>query len=130
MIVDVRNGEPRQNFSIVLENDQIVEISNSPIYASSDDQVLDATGQYILPGLIGAHVHYEDFSPELFLNHDVTTVLDLVNDYEWIKATSEAIEILFPFHAGKHGRFPGSYSQHQADIVSGLCRQSRIILLQ
>ena len=58
---------------------------------SNNDQLLDVTGQYILPGLIDAHVHYEDFAPELFLNHGVTTVLDLGNDFEWIKATSEAI---------------------------------------
>jgi imidazolonepropionase-like amidohydrolase len=37
-------------------------------------------------------VHYEDFSAELFLNHGVTTVLDLGNDYEWVKAQAEAIQ--------------------------------------
>ncbi|NNE39048.1 MAG: amidohydrolase family protein, partial [Gammaproteobacteria bacterium] len=91
-IVDVRTGDLQPNATIVMENDRIIEISSEAHLPEANDQIVDATGQYILPGLIDAHVHYEDFSPELFLNHGVTTVLDLGNDFEWIKATSEAIE--------------------------------------
>ncbi len=90
-IIDVRSGALLPNTAIVMENDRITAISKEPVEISNNDQLLDVTGQYILPGLIDAHVHYEDFAPELFLNHGVTTVLDLGNDFEWIKATSEAI---------------------------------------
>ena len=91
-IVDVRTGSLQSNATIVMENDRIVDVSGAEYLPEANETVIDATGQYILPGLIDAHVHYEDFAPELFLNHGLTTVLDLGNDYEWIKATSEAIE--------------------------------------
>ena len=90
-VIDVRTGNLRPNVVVVMEDDRITEISNGPVTAESNDRSLDVTGQYIIPGLIDAHVHYEDFAPELFLNHGVTSVLDLGNDYEWIKAQAEAV---------------------------------------
>jgi imidazolonepropionase-like amidohydrolase len=90
-IVNVRNGALRPNVTIVMNGDLITSISNEPVTPESNDLTLDITGQYIIPGLIDAHLHYEDFAPELLLNHGVTTALDLGNDYEWIKAQAEAI---------------------------------------
>jgi imidazolonepropionase-like amidohydrolase len=90
-IVDVRTGTLRPNVVIVMENDRITAITNERVPVESNDRSLDVTDQFIIPGLIDAHLHYEDFSPELLLNHGVTTALDLGNDYEWIKAQSEAI---------------------------------------
>ena len=91
-IVDVREGVLRPNMVVVMEGDRITAVSDQPVTAQPGDRVLDVTGQYVLPGLIDAHIHYEGFAPELLLNHGVTTVLDLGNDYEWIKAQAEAIE--------------------------------------
>ena len=65
-IIDVRSGALLPNTAIVMENDRITAISKEPVEISNNDQLLDVTGQYILPGLIDAHVHYEDFAPELF----------------------------------------------------------------
>ena len=91
-VVDVRTGALRPNTAVVMENDRITAITDDSVSARRSDRVLDVSGQYIIPGLIDAHVHYEDFSAELFLNHGVTTVLDLGNDYEWVKAQAEAIQ--------------------------------------
>ncbi len=91
-IVDVREGVLRPNMVVVMEGDRITAVSDQPVTAQPGDRVLDVTGQYVLPGLIDAHIHYEGFAPELLLNHGVTTVLDLGNDYEWIKAQAEAVE--------------------------------------
>ena len=97
-IIDVRTGDLRSNTVIVIEGDRIAAISNEPVSPSINDRSLNLTGQFIIPGLIDAHVHYEEFASELLLNHGVTTVLDLGNDYEWIKATAEGI---------RAGWFPG-----------------------
>ena len=39
--------------------------------------VVDATGKYIIPGLIDSHVHYNWYQGELFLHYGVTSVFDL-----------------------------------------------------
>ena len=39
--------------------------------------VIDATGKYIIPGLIDSHVHYNWYEGELFLHYGVTSVFDL-----------------------------------------------------
>ena len=90
-IIDVRTGDLRPNTVIVIEGGRIAAISNRPVSPRRNDRTLDLAGQFIIPGLIDAHAHYLPFAPELLLNHGVTTVLDLANDYEWIKATAEGI---------------------------------------
>ncbi|HWB96765.1 MAG TPA: amidohydrolase family protein, partial [Bryobacteraceae bacterium] len=39
--------------------------------------VVDATGKYLIPGLIDSHVHYNWYEGELFLHYGVTSVFDL-----------------------------------------------------
>ena len=39
--------------------------------------VVDATGKYIIPGLIDSHVHYNWYEGELFLHYGVTSIFDL-----------------------------------------------------
>jgi len=53
---------------------------------------LDATGKYIIPGLIDLHVHYKDWSGPLYLNHGVTTAVSLGDTHEWIKGQKEGIK--------------------------------------
>ena len=54
--------------------------------------VVDVTGQFLLPGLIDVHVHYFEWMGELFLAHGVTTVKDVGNDIDWICSTCDEIE--------------------------------------
>jgi len=90
-LVDVRDGSLVPDTVIVLEGDRIVSVSSGgPLPPGGT--VIDATGKYILPGLIDLHVHYKDWAPELFLNHGVTTVVDLGSSHEWIKAQKEGIQ--------------------------------------
>lgn len=42
--------------NVLIKNNQIVSIGNKPIHA---DVEIDATGQYLIPGLIDTHVHLE-----------------------------------------------------------------------
>jgi hypothetical protein len=90
-VIDVTDGSLRPNSVVVIEGDRITAVTDAHLAEEPGDRTLDVTGQYIIPGLIDAHLHYEDFAAELLLNHGVTSVLDLGNDYEWIKAQAEGI---------------------------------------
>jgi hypothetical protein len=40
-------------------------------------QVVEAKGQFIIPGLIDSHVHYDWWEGELFINHGVTSIYSM-----------------------------------------------------
>src|SRR5262249_19170677 len=54
---------------------------------------VDATGQYVIPGLIDAHVHalLPVSFPELFVVNGVTTVRDLGNRIDVVKAVNARV---------------------------------------
>ena len=91
-VVDVRDGKLPPNATVVVEGDRIVSVSPGGPPPQPGGTVIDATGKYLIPGLIELHSHYKDWVPELFLNHGVTTVIDLGAPHEWIQAQKEAIE--------------------------------------
>lgn len=51
--------------SIVVENQKIVELAESPCNADNGDIVIDAEGKFIIPGLIDAHVHVTSATVDL-----------------------------------------------------------------
>ena len=72
----------------VVEGDRIVSVSTGG-EAPQGATVIDAKGKYVLPGLIDLHVHYRDWAPELYLNHGVTSIVDLGSATEWMRAQRE-----------------------------------------
>lgn len=90
-IVNVRDGSIVPDTVIVVEGDKIVSISSGGGQVPSGGTVIDATNKYILPGLIDCHTHYKEWAPELYLNHGVTTIVDLGNSLEWIKAQKDGV---------------------------------------
>lgn len=89
-LIDVRTGNLLPGAVIVTEGDRIVSVSSQG-QAPAGATVVDATGKYILPGLIDAHVHYRDWAPELFLNYGVTTVLNVSGGWNWTQAQKAGI---------------------------------------
>ena len=89
-VIDVRNGDLIRNAVILIRGDRIESI-NDEASLPPDATELDASGKYIIPGLIDAHVHYKNFSGPLYLNHGVTTVVSLGDTYDWIRAQKEGI---------------------------------------
>ncbi|QNJ97224.1 dihydroorotase [Constantimarinum furrinae] len=55
----VNEGEIRQG-DVLVEGDRIAEISTSISVKSSDTKVIDADGQYLLPGMIDDQVHFRE----------------------------------------------------------------------
>jgi len=92
-IIDVRNGNLLENSRIVVIGDKIESITQGDGGAIPGDAIiLDAKGKFIIPGMLDIHIHYNDWSGPLYLNHGVTTVNSLGDTYEWIKAQKEGIK--------------------------------------
>ena len=51
------HGVPRPGHHVLIEDDRIAAISDSPIAAPPDATVIDLAGRHLLPGLVDAHVH-------------------------------------------------------------------------
>lgn len=89
-MIDVRTGALVRDAVIVIDGDRIASVSSGG-RAPQGATVVEATGKYILPGLIDLHVHYKEWAPELYLNHGVTTAVDLGSATEWIRLQREGI---------------------------------------
>jgi len=89
-VLNVRDGSLLANATVVIEGDRIVSVSpgGAPPQGAT---VVDASGKYVLPGLIDLHVHYMDWAPELYLNHGVTTAVDLGRASTWMLAQRQGV---------------------------------------
>jgi hypothetical protein len=131
-LIDGTGAPPIGPVDIVVENDRITSITSVgypkvPIKEShrpaKGDREIDATGMYVLPGFINAHVHIADASQgkvgdvppaeyvyKLWLGHGITTVREAgsFNGLKWTlneKRKSAAHEIVAPRIAAYAG-FP------------------------
>lgn len=77
-IIDGTGGPPVGPRDIVVEGGRILEIVSAG--TGVGDRVIEAQGQYVMPGIIDAHTHLgggdvpEDYIPKLWLAHGITTV--------------------------------------------------------
>lgn len=74
------DGSPGVVRDVGLRDGRVAAVSPEPLDGSGCDQVLDATGRWVLPGLVDIHTHYDIEvleGPALVesLRHGVTTVL-------------------------------------------------------
>ena len=81
-IIDPIDGL-QSNKHVVITNDIITMIlDNDDEIIAKDDNTIDATGKYLIPGLWDAHIHFSfdtnlaPYMPGLFLAHGVTSVRD------------------------------------------------------
>jgi len=88
-LIDGTGRPPVENAQVLIRDGVIAEIATSPRSPADDVETIDARGKFILPGLIDSHVHYPDWTAELFLAHGVTTVHDLGNPYYWQAALKQ-----------------------------------------
>jgi imidazolonepropionase-like amidohydrolase len=90
-VIDGTGSAPMPNSVIVIEGARIKSIGPSgSVHAPEGARVIDGKGKFVIPGLIDAHTHWRGWSGELFLNHGVTTILDLGNPTDWILAAKDA----------------------------------------
>lgn len=82
--------EPVQDAIVVIDNGKIVSVGPSGQVPVPDSaEVVDATGQALLPGFIDAHVHIGFYEPRDIVAGGVTTVRDLGWPPEPISALSQ-----------------------------------------
>jgi len=87
-VIDGTGAAPRPDQSVTIEAGRIRELGPTRrVRAPAGAQIVDATGKFLIPGLMDMHVHAiwsfrtEQFPP-LFIANGVTTVRDLFGDLE------------------------------------------------
>jgi imidazolonepropionase-like amidohydrolase len=67
-MLDVTNGRLMQNVSVLIDNNQIIEIAKQgEIDSDKDTLIVDLKGQTLLPGVMDMHVHLTGDAEENFL---------------------------------------------------------------
>lgn len=73
-IVDVVNDSLKTNQFVLIKGNKIEQVSSARPNVSSDTQIIDAKGKYLMAGLIDMHVHvYQPADLYQLLMHGVTT---------------------------------------------------------
>jgi len=89
-VIDGAGNPARGPFDITVQNGRISAISRTGATAPTADRVIDATGMYVMPGIIDLHGHIQfhpgggrggdtypkDYVYKLWLAHGITTVRD------------------------------------------------------
>jgi len=88
-VIDGTGRSPIVNGVVLIQGNKIKAVgTQTTVSIPRGAIVVDASGKYVLPGLIDMHVHYREWQGELFLANGVTTVKDLGNPVEWISELS------------------------------------------
>lgn len=82
-IIDGTGRPPLENATLYIRNGRIEQVGHN-VKLSSGIRRVDATGKTIIPGLISAHSHLNDWSQfEIYLRDGITTILSLGGDREF-----------------------------------------------
>ncbi|UYG01196.1 metal-dependent hydrolase family protein [Halomonas sp. GD1P12] len=65
-VIDSRAGKVLKNHEVRIKDGRIDAVSASPL-EGSDDQIIDAKGHYLMPGLVDSHVHVTAITPNFAL---------------------------------------------------------------
>jgi imidazolonepropionase-like amidohydrolase len=79
-IVDVVKGEVVPGQTVVIEGEQIARIGESgKVKVADGAEIIDATGKYLMPGLVDAHIHFFQ-SGSIYTRPDA---LDFTNKFSY-----------------------------------------------
>lgn len=137
-VVDVKTGTILPDRTVAVSNDTIIQIVKGQARSFRAAQVINASGQYLIPGLWDMHVHFRGGDTlieenkkliPLYLAHGITTIRDAGGDItssvmEWRNAIVEGkmdgpyIYTSGPKLDGPNGSWPGSIEIEQVDQVS------------
>jgi imidazolonepropionase-like amidohydrolase len=81
VLIDGNGGTPVAGSVVIVDGNKIAAVgTKGQVQYPRGAKVIDASGKYVLPGFIDAHVHYYNWLGELYLNHGITTVYDFSNN--------------------------------------------------
>ncbi|MBV9322668.1 MAG: amidohydrolase family protein [Chloroflexi bacterium] len=94
-LIDVRSGTPHPNTTVLVDRDRIAAVGPMPQLPETA-RVIDATGTWLLPGLMDMHAHttgerHKDKIHHLYLAYGVTTVRDTGGNLTLLRLLRERI---------------------------------------
>ncbi len=127
-VIDTVSGAVQSDFTIIVEGSRILAIRPSSLRAPKSGKVIDARGQYLIPGLWDMHTHVyfdhtaadgSDLILPLFIANGITGIRDMGSDLDSIlQARSEvaAHRLLGPRMIVSGPMLDGPKSQYKAAI--------------
>jgi imidazolonepropionase-like amidohydrolase len=96
-VIDTRTGKAMENQTIVIEGDRITRVAPAKeVAVTSDARIVDARGQWIVPGLIDMHVHragQSDLVPfTLYVANGVTSIRDMGGNLTLLRLARNEVE--------------------------------------
>ena len=89
--IDAVNGL-QTNQTVVIQDHKIIQVKpSSEVNLSPDNEIIDGSGKFLIPGLWDAHMHFaylEDMAPymfDLFLAYGITSIRDTGGKIEFVK---------------------------------------------
>jgi len=80
-LFDPRDLNVTPRMSVLVRGDRIIRIGpDADLKASADAEIIDARGQFLMPGLWDNHQHFSDIDGPLDLANGVTSARDMAND--------------------------------------------------
>lgn len=128
-VVDVSNGKVRRDTTVVIRGNRIVSVARSTKHTPKAGQVVDAMGQYLIPGLWDMHTHVyfdgmaddgTDLILPLFLANGITGIRDMGSDLDRVLNAREEIathELLGPRMIVSGPMLDGPRSHYKAAIA-------------
>jgi imidazolonepropionase-like amidohydrolase len=90
-LINGTGAPPAPNQTIVIEGPRITAVGPADtVRIPANARTINAAGKFVIPGLIDGHTHWRGWTGELFLNHGVTSIIDLGNTTDWILAARDA----------------------------------------
>ena len=119
----------KENQTVVLKDGKIYKIGNSnSLLLSKENNIIDGTGKYLIPGLWDAHVHFayiEEIAPlmfDMFLRNGITSVRDTGGKVDFVKSwkdkaltkltTAPRVMMAGPLLDGEPNVYDGSDASH------------------
>ncbi len=90
-LIDGSGRPPAPNHTVLIEGPRIIAVGPAgTVRIPANARIVNATGKFVLPGLIDGRAHWRGWTGELFLNHGITTIVDAGGPSDWILAVRDA----------------------------------------
>jgi imidazolonepropionase-like amidohydrolase len=128
-LIDVANGTVQPDTTVVINGNRIVSVLHSGGHVPKTGRVVDAKGQYLIPGLWDMHTHVyfdgmaqdgSDLILPLFLANGITGIRDMGSDLDMVlnaRAAIAAHQLLGPRMVVSGPMLDGPKSHYKAAIA-------------
>lgn len=128
-LIDVTNGMVQPHTTVVINGNRIVSVLHSSKRIPKTGQIVDAKGQYLIPGLWDMHTHVyfdgmaqdgSDLILPLFLANGITGIRDMGSDLDMVlnaRAAIAAHQLLGPRMVVSGPMLDGPKSHYKAAIA-------------